>query len=128
MPWIYEQLTGDLYKDNRFVATGYSGAGKHKEQGRNNPDMQYVRQKGPICQGSYRIGPVHTSSHVGPVAMNLEPLPGTDTHGRSAFLIHGDNARNDASKGCVILARPIRQQIAKSKDRTFVVVREHSDG
>ena len=127
MAWLYEQITGNLYKDSRFVATGYSGAGKRLQDGRNNPDMQYVRQKGPLCEGKYKIGPVRTSQRVGPIAMDLTPIEGTDTKGRSAFMIHGDNKRNDASKGCIILARPIRQQIAKSKDRVLIVVRDDPD-
>lgn len=125
--WIYEQITGNLYKNSRFVGTGYSGAGKRREDGRNNPEMQYTRQKGPVCEGEYKIGRAQTSPHVGPIAMHLEPKQGTNTHGRSAFMIHGDNKRNDASKGCIILARQIRHEIANSSDRVLRVVREHEE-
>ncbi len=57
--------------------------------------------------------------------MRLTPAPGTDTFGRSAFLIHGDNAKKDksASEGCIILGPALRQQIAESKIKRLVVTR-----
>ena len=53
--------------------------------------------------------------------MHLDPINGTDTHGRSAFRIHGNNIDNDASHGCVILGPAIRHLIASGVDRTLVV-------
>lgn len=127
MSWLYEQKTGDIYHNGKFVGTGYSGKGKRYSEGRNNPDMEAVKGVGPIPRGKWVIGPARTSSHVGPVAMDLKPVAGTDAHGRSAFMIHGDNTMSNASKGCIILARSIRQQISSGKDRELIVVRDHTE-
>ena len=51
--------------------------------------------------------------------MSLTPQAGTDTFERDLFRIHGDNATNDASQGCVILNRTIRNQINQSTDRVL---------
>jgi hypothetical protein len=44
--------------------------------------------------------------------------------GRSGFLIHGDSIirPGTASRGCIILAREIREQIAASGDADLEVV------
>ena len=57
--------------------------------------------------------------------MRLLPAPGTNTHGRSGFLIHGDNVMKDksASEGCIILGPKIRQQIADSKIKWLLVTK-----
>jgi hypothetical protein len=130
--WVYEQDSGDLYhratgKKPEFVGTGYSGAGKTRSQGRNNSHLQHVKGVGPIPQGDWAIGKPRTSKRVGPVAMDLKPLPATDTFGRTAFMIHGDNKASNASRGCIILARPIREMIAKSGDPLLMVVRDTDD-
>jgi hypothetical protein len=54
--------------------------------------------------------------------MALTP-DGHDARGRDGFLIHGDNTRHDASTGCVILPRDIRDQISSSGDNEIEVVR-----
>lgn len=116
--WTYSQATGELTHDGVFEGTGYSGTGA----GRNNPIMQGVPNVGPIPQGGYTIGPAYDEvPGLGPCVMHLDPIPGTDTHGRSAFRIHGNNSDNDASHGCVILGPAIRHLIASSVDRTLVV-------
>jgi hypothetical protein len=51
----------------------------------------------------------------------LEPV-GHNALGRSLFRIHGDNAQNDASHGCVILPRNIRELIWNSGDRALTVI------
>lgn len=119
MPWTYRQTTGVLTDPNGNIAAsnGYSGAGR----GRNNQAMERAANVGPIPRGSYRIGGAHMSSHTGPVSMNLSPTGATNTYGRSAFLIHGDNVTHTASQGCVILSRDVREQINNSTDRTLVV-------
>jgi hypothetical protein len=55
--------------------------------------------------------------------MALDPDPGNQMFGRDGFLIHGDNMamNHTASEGCIILGRPIREQIADSADRVIVV-------
>ena len=46
--------------------------------------------------------------------MALTPAPDTNTFGRDSFLIHGDSSEHPgaASRGCIILPRNIRDQIA----------------
>ena len=118
MTWTYKQSNGLLTKDGVFEGTGYSGAGA----GRNNPAMQDVPNVGPIPQGSYTIGPAYDEvPGLGPCVMHLDPQPGTNDFGRSAFRIHGNDAENDASHGCVILGPAIRHLIAGSDDRTLTV-------
>ena len=60
----------------------------------------------------------------GPLCLRLEPARGTDTHGRSAFLIHGDSKSQPgtASEGCIILPPTVRAAISASNDRDLEVV------
>jgi len=124
--WEYAQGSGQLtYVDNLTgsrspIGTGYSGGG----EGLNNPAMQHARNVGPIPQGSYDIGAQRDSLRTGRGILDLVPRPGTNTFGRSAFQLHGDNARRDqsASKGCIIVPRHVRDQINDSSDRELRVV------
>ena len=121
--WTYAQKTGELQQNEQHVATGYSGTG----EGKNNPDMQSVRNVGPIPQGDWTIAgpPVNTAEH-GPYVLRLMPNDGTQTFGRSGFLMHGDakNAPGTASQGCVIMPRNVREQVWDSGDRDLQVVPE----
>ena len=117
MPWTYSQSSGQLTRDGRTVATGYSGTGT----GRNNPALENARDVGPIPRGRYTIGPAHNTATRGPRVMSLTP-EGHNALGRDGFLIHGDNLRNDASTGCVILAPNVREQISSSGDNQLEVV------
>lgn len=124
MAWIYRITDGfvfDAADVHRF--TGYSGAGHDLASGRNNAAMQGYVAKGPIPEGAWQIGSPHTSPNTGPFTMVLSPIEGTDTHGRSAFRIHGNNEKDDASHGCVILPRPAREAIWASGDHILRVVR-----
>jgi len=118
--WQYSQSTGVLTQDGRYVATCYSGHGR----GLNNPRFEDALAIGPIPQGRYEIGEGFTHPHCGPVAMRLSPFPGTNTYGRSGFLIHGDNGRENwsASNGCIIASREVRLRIEASPDRTLEVI------
>lgn len=119
--WTYSQGTGNLYDPKgKHVATGYSGHGK----GRNNCALQHVRRVGPIPQGLWKIGTPRNSKNVGPFAMDLTPMDGTETFGRSAFMIHGDDgdAELDESRGCVIFPRRVRNAIWDSGDCVLKVV------
>ena len=101
---------------------GYSGKG----EGLNNPDMQHVRNTGPIPRGEWTIDPKENRPHgTGPASLPLTPRPGTDTHSRTDFLIHGDNAKHNytASEGCISLPRDVRDRIAASGDPNLRVVR-----
>lgn len=117
--FIFNTETGEFFDGETLVTTGYSGTGA----GRDNPGMEHVQGVGPIPRGEYKIGPVYNDVHgLGPVVMHLDPLPGTDTFGRDLFRIHGDNTEHDASHGCVILPRNVREKVAASKDKILKVV------
>ena len=119
MPWEYSQRTGVLVHDGRIVGTGYSGA----PAGRNMPQMEHVRNVGPIPRGRYRIGnPRNTATH-GPHVMDLTPV-GHSALGRTEFLIHGERRSGPpgaASLGCIILGPAIRNRISASGDHDLVV-------
>jgi hypothetical protein len=109
--YTYHQRTGQLLEDGAPVGYGYSGAG----EGRHNPDLEHVRNVGPIPRGRYRISPAFTHQTKGPIVMRLTPAC-HDAHKRSGFLIHGNNTANDASQGCIILARIYRKRISQADD------------
>lgn len=117
MAWEYSQTSGRLSHNGQVVGYGYSGS----SSGRNNASLQCVRDVGPIPRGSYRIGRPRNSISTGPHVMDLDPF-GHNACGRSGFQIHGDNSTNNASTGCIILSRPIREQISTSGDDTLSVV------
>jgi len=121
MAWTYSQSTGQLKHNGTVVGTGYSGAGMTTATGRNNPAMQSLHNQGPIPQGHYHIGTAYFHRHKGPITMNLTPV-GHNAFGRTEFRIHGDNAANNASEGCVILGPTIRHQISASGDAALLVV------
>lgn len=110
--WSYAIGTGVLAQGGETRGRGYAGRG----QGRNNIAMIRVAMMGPIPPGRYRIGKAYDHPLLGPVTMNLEPLPGTQMFGRSLFRIHGDNKAGDASQGCIVLGRTLRESIAQSGD------------
>ena len=118
--WIYAQSTGNISRNGAVAGQGYSGFG----EGKNNPAMQAVVDVGPIPQGVYRIGPPHDTTTHGPHVMDLTPAPGTDTHGRDGFLIHGDSLEHPgaASHGCIILGHDLRVKISGSGDGQLQVV------
>lgn len=126
MPWEYSQTTGRLVRirddgTREVVATGYSG----RDRGLNNPDMENVADSGPIPRGEYSIGNPRRSANTGPHVMDLTPV-GHNAHGRQNFQIHGDNTTpepHDASRGCIILPRNIRNAISDSDDSVLTVVR-----
>lgn len=117
--WTYAQSNGQLHHNGRLIATGYSGRG----EGRNNPALEHKRAVGPLPRGKWRIvGPPYNSANVGPFALKLEPV-GHNAHGRTAFRIHGNNKANDASHGCLVLPRSVREKIWTSEDTHLEVVR-----
>jgi hypothetical protein len=118
--WKYDQATGTLTNPAGLkIGAGYSGNGPAM----NNPADQSVPMHGPIPVGRWSIGSFFTDPEKGPVVAHLTAAEGTETYGRSGFMIHGDNpARNHTgSEGCVILARPFREAIAASKDHNLTV-------
>jgi len=139
LDWVYNQTTGTMrHYDTVFntapvystgpgsvkpdmTLEGYSG---HAE-GLNNPSADDQVGIGPIPSGLWIIGEAFNNrGSTGPMSMRLTPAAGTDAHGRSAFLIHGDNSRGDqsASHGCIILCRVDRQAVSSSDDNRLWVV------
>ena len=103
------------------MAKGYSGAGAAK----NDPAAIDKRGLGPVPIGVYIIGPEReiTESH-GPIVLPLTPIVHVQTFGRSAFFVHGDSIEHpgSASHGCIILPRPVREEMAYSRDKLLVVL------
>lgn len=118
--WFYSQKTGEVDRNGTYAGVGYSGKG----DGKNNPDYQRTPDFGPIPEGGWKIEgpPFDTTSH-GPYVMRLAPNDTTDTFGRSGFLIHGDSLQHpgEASEGCIILSRPLREAIWGSGDYNLTV-------
>ena len=112
--WTYSQSTGELKQNGKRIGTGYSGRNvPDGPQGRNNPDLEATPNVGPIPRGRYLIkNPLRVPYHAPPV-FPLAPQ-GHNAHGRSGFQIHGNNVKNDASQGCIILDYPIRAAIQRT--------------
>ena len=132
--WTYSQTSGRLYRDGILRAQGYAGAGAYK----NRPEAQGLKNKGPLPAGLYYIGePVNIGDpslwkdahrHMGPFALALKPSPGNEMFGRDLFYVHGDSTPpGQASEGCMIFARPIRNEIYESGDRILEVVTDFTE-
>lgn len=113
----YDQQSGETYIDDEFEGIGYSGTGV----GRNNPDEEGTENVGPIPRGRYIVGPAHDHPKLGPIVFNLDPFE-HDALGRSAFRIHGDNISHDASHGCIILGRSLREKIRDTNQQKLMVL------
>lgn len=117
--WTYEQSSGRLSHDGAVVGIGYSGHGV----GLNNHALEAVADVGPCpCGGWEIIRWDATHADKGPCVGVLSPV-GHDAHGRSEFLIHGDNAAGDnsASHGCIILGPSLRHVMRDSGDHDLTV-------
>jgi hypothetical protein len=120
--WTYNVSNGNLTRDGLLVGTGYSGHGP----GLNNPAMQSFTDVGPIPAGLWSIGEAYTIPGKGPLVMRLTPDETTNVFGRSGFMIHGDSIEapgaEEASLGCIIMPRSVRQAVADSGDTELNVV------
>ena len=119
----YQQSTGQLRSSTGdSIATGYSGNGL----GLNNPAMDNVEKVGPIPAGLWSMVSFTVANYEdkGPNVIHLSPNEGTDTHGRSGFLMHGDNSKGDhsASEGCIIMPPHARLQAWAEPDKTIEVI------
>ncbi|HUD64672.1 MAG TPA: tlde1 domain-containing protein [Candidatus Sulfotelmatobacter sp.] len=126
--WLYEQATGKLFdQDGELVGAGYSGGncGQNPE-GKNNPAMQKIHCVGPLPIGVYTISPPEDTVTHGPFVLPLTPYPTNFMFGRSGFLIHGDSVLRpgDASEGCIIMPRAVRERIWQSHDYSLQVIAE----
>jgi len=124
MSWTFESDTGKLYRpDGSFFAKGYAGGNEGKNpEGINNPLMQSVWNVGPLPIGLYTFGEVVMESKLGPFAIPLIPDKENEMFGRGHFYMHGDTAiPGHASEGCIIMPRPVREEVYSSTDRTIQV-------
>lgn len=120
MSWNYEQATGKLSTPlGEVIGIGYSGYG----EGKNNAEMQDIHDIGPIPLGRYSIGAPHDTVTHGPFVLPLYPHPENEMFNRDGFLIHGDSKSmpGTASHGCIIMARDVREAIARSMDKELLV-------
>lgn len=120
--WIYYQKSGELFHDGVLFSLGYAG----RYTGKNNPDMQDVKDIGPLPCGIYRIGDAYEHPSLGPITMNLIPDAANEMFGRADFRIHGDSKKEPgmASHGCMCqppAARMKIDQLAKEGDRMLEV-------
>lgn len=120
MNYVWDQSAGTMSLAGKVISKGYAG----RDRGKNNPTMQDAIGVGPIPRGLWRMTAVRNSPNTGPFTIVLEPEPGTDTRGRSAFRIHGDSIRNPgtASHGCIILPRAVRERVWREGPDTLEVV------
>lgn len=118
--WTFKQSTGELFRDDVYDAIGYAG---HAE-GRDNPALQTVANVGPLPQGHYTIEPPRDTATHGPFVLSLTPDQGNAMYGRGGFLIHGDATADpgNASHGCMIFARVVRERIWASGDHLLQVI------
>lgn len=119
MTWAYSQTKGLITHNGQMVGTGYSGHGA----GLNSHFMEADQGIGPIPCGQWKI--IRWDAHhadKGPVVGVLEPV-NHDAHGRSGFLIHGDNplANHTASHGCIVTPRVVRETMQYSGDTDLTV-------
>lgn len=130
--WRWVQCTGKLYSPAGILyAAGYSGAWDGVNAGgptdhRNRSQDQALYKLGPIPCGHYGIGDAFDDpGGKGPVVMRLIPDAMNEMFGRADFEIHGDlepPRSGQASEGCIVLPRTIRDAIAASPVRNLVVV------
>jgi len=117
---VYHQESGifEITSDSSFLA--YSGFGN----GKNNPGIENVHNKGPLPKGYYDIAGPHDTQQHGPFVFTLTPHKENEMFGRAGFLIHGDSKKEpgDASHGCIVTNLLNRQSIWKSADRLLQVV------
>lgn len=121
--WVYKIETGELFDcSGALVSKGYSGHG----DGVNNDAEENIKNVGPIPEGEYTIGAVNYHSAHGPLVMPLIPKEGTETFGRSGFLMHGDlksaPGQHLASLGCIIMDFSTRAAVARSADKDLRVI------
>jgi hypothetical protein len=119
---VYHIRSGEWFTpEGTLLAICHSGHGVAM----NDPARCSERNVGPIPPGFYDLGPAYHHPKTGPISMRLTPHPGTNTFGRSGFLVHGPNSTPDPaddSEGCPIMTRGPRALLALSTDRVVEVV------
>ena len=119
--WTFEQATGWWIDPTGKVIfkAGYAGSGV----GKNNPAMQDVKNIGPLPRGFYTAEPPADDAKVGKFAMRLTPSPENQMFGRADMFMHGDSETDpgNASEGCIVLPRALREKFWASGDHTIQV-------
>lgn len=113
--WTADLASGELRLNGILAGSFYSGHPPHV----NDVDATNIRDLGPIPLGWWTIsGPPFDDPEHGPYCLRLTPDKDTIVFGRSGFLIHGDSKEHprQASKGCVIAPRNVRERIYQSGD------------
>lgn len=120
MQFVFNSTTGEFSDSSGLLALAYSGCGL----GKNNPACQMDHDLGPIPQGKYEFLAPADHPLLGPVAIPIVPLPDTELFGRSGFFAHGDSIEHpgEASHGCIILPRPVRELIVANPGSTLSVI------
>ncbi len=130
--WTYVQKTGELLHDGLHIAVGYSGFDNPDtgQNGKNNPGLENVEEVGPIPAGNYAIGTPHDTLTHGPFVLPLTPDPANEMFGRTAFLMHGDSViePGTASRGCIVMSRAVRTEVAASGDKLLQVISGVAEG
>lgn len=119
--WTYVQRSGGIFHDGEPRGEGYSGFGN----GKNDPEMEWDRDLGPIPCGFYTIAALVERDPVcGEYVLTLAPDAANEMFGRSGFRWHGDSAEHpgEASHGCIVSARPLRVEAWEGGDRNLQVV------
>ena len=128
LTWYYDQRTGYLWWDNpkteafdpKLVSKGFAGK---QGNGRNNPDLEFASNVGPIPKGRYKIGKRRSKKSSGRKLDNLPLTPDSnnDMNGRDSFLIHPGNPAKDPSEGCICMTKDVMDKIERSGDTDLVV-------
>jgi len=120
MTWVYDVKKKTFAQNNVYkFSARYAGAPGYK----NDPNVECIVNKGPLPRGKYRISrPITKHPTAGRFVLRLTPYPENNMCGRDGFLIHGDNNKGTASKGCIILDLEFRRIIAESDDRELIVL------
>lgn len=120
MPWEYHVRIARFFWNGEFqFEANYAGARGFY----NNPDLECVKNKGPLPRGRYRIEPPRDSEKTGKFTLPLTPFSANNMCNRNAFAIHGDSSRDPggASQGCIVLHPDFRRIIWDSGDRELIV-------
>lgn len=120
--WQYDRAQKLLSRNYvNELAVCYCGNG----EGLNNPEMERVKDVGPLPAGRYRFTNLANSHITGPNTIILEYDPSNEMYGRNFFRIHGDNKTKDhsASDGCIVIEpMEIRIKMWHSGDHTLEVI------
>jgi hypothetical protein len=130
--WTFYQKTGNLIdKNGNLISSGWSGNGL----GKNNPDMQFVKDVGVLPAGLYDILAPIQNPTTGNYSLPLSPDVSNVMFGRGNFFIHGsymgeitpdgfaviDGVKKPVSEGCIVLPLDVRTNIWESGDHLLRV-------